>query len=37
MIETFHRTKAEQLIINYSVSKGEKALAPIDPIDVIEF
>ena len=37
MNKHFIEQKAEQLIINYSVSKGEKALAPIDPIDVIEF
>ena len=35
--KNFIEQRAEQLIINYSVSKGEKALAPIDPIDVIEF
>ena len=37
MNKNFIEQKAEQLIINYSVSKGEATLAPIDPIDVIEF
>ena len=37
MNKNFIEQKAEQLIINYSVSKGKAALAPIDPIDVIEF
>ena len=35
--KNFIEQKAEQLIINYSVSKGKTALAPIDPIDLIEF
>ena len=37
MNKNFIEQKAEQLIINYSVSKGKARLAPIDPIDVIEF
>ena len=37
MSKHFIEQKAEQLIINYSISKDEKALATIDPIDVIEF
>ena len=37
MNKNFIEQKAEQLIINYSISKGKAALAPIDPIDLIEF
>ena len=35
--KNFIEQRAEQLIINYSVFKGKAVLAPIDPIDVIEF